>query len=247
MDMYSNKKNLLFCVSICIFVILSIFTTINVNALVISNKNNIEITVNNNVVDLKYKKEVNRTKQEKILAYEDSNKNEYAIINNEVVGFFQSKHYSNEYAKKNMFNKSSESVINNSKELLSLYSNIDLDDYILTETNYSNTYRETSFNYSKYINDIKTNDGVIVSINDDGTLASFLAPRQGLFDNLKTSVTKSKVENFIKDVMSKKYSGVDYEISYMTIDYQEEKYVVDSLIVIKYINYNETINILYDL
>lgn len=239
---FINRKKIIF---ICILSLLILFIIIKVKAIESDTFISKNISVNNSSIKLNLKKEYTNTTNKNILAYEDENKNEYAIKDNEIIGFFQKKSILESEI------KLSDSKLNTTKtslqQLISNYSTINLNDYVLSKTSYNGDYNETSYTYSKFINGIKTNDGVIVSINSDGTLASFLAPRQGLFDKLKTSVNSVKVANYVKSVMEKNYSGISYEIKYMTIDYKDNKYIVDSLIVLKYSDYDSTINIYYDL
>ena len=68
-----------------------------------------------------------------------------------------------------------------------------------------------------------------------------------MFDNLKTLVTTNDVIKYIDEQIKKEYKNIKYEIKYMMIDYQDNKYVVDSLVSLDFEKYHDTINIIYDL
>lgn len=244
------KKSLLF---ITIFICFAIYF-IKGNAMSKNIEYIKEMNINNEKINLKYINEITEIHGKYLQAYKDDSNNEYAFINNKIVGFYQNKKIQNKINLNNdqqNFEKKSKELIslysNVNKNLISAYSNINLDDYILSDSYYNKTYDEISYTYSKYINGIKTNDGVIISLNSDGTLASYMAPREGLFDNLKTSVNQDIVEKYINKIIDEKYNGIEYKIEYMIIDYQNNKYVVDNLIALNYKDYWETVNIIYNL
>ena len=76
---------------------------------------------------------------------------------------------------------------------------------------------------------------------------SYSAPRQGLFENLDTTVTKDDIEIYIDEYMNKNFKDVNYKIDSLVIDYINKKYVVDCYIEVSLEEYVDVINIQYNL
>ena len=240
MVMFIKKRNYIFILVLALFG-LALSNIITANA----KSNNIEyekeISVRGKNISIKYEKDINSLLNNNIVAYMDDEGNEYALKGDKIIGILY---------KKNEMNLSNNTMQNediNPIEVLSKDSDINLDEYVLNKKVYNKTYNETTYTYSKYINNIETNDSVILSINSDGSLSSFLIPKEGMFDNLKTSVTTNDVIKYIDEQIKKEYKNIKYEIKYMMIDYQDNKYVVDSLVSLDFEKYHDTINIIYDL
>lgn len=175
--------------------------------------------------------------------YKDVEGNQYIYKNNEIVGFLKNKSYKEANSdKKSMIKYSVDDL-----EKEPLLSNINFKNYVLDNVQYFEDYNETIYTFSKYINDIKTNDGIYVSFDNDGTLASFAASRQGLFDNIETKITSNDVKKYVEEVVKKEYNVKEYNIDYMYIDYQDSKYVVYCVVGLQYDNYRTTAEILYEL
>ena len=149
--------------------------------------------------------------------YLDKDNNEYIFKNDKLVGYLKN-------INKFELNKESENdiKINNIEEITKLFE-INLENYILEKNN-------NDYLYIKYINDIKTSDGIFVSLSENGTLERYESSKIGLFDNLITQVTKEEVEEYIKEEVSKMSKFSKYRIIDMVIDYKKRKYLVDCLI-----------------
>lgn len=117
--------------------------------------------------------------------------------------------------------------------------------YIYYQTGFLELDRSPTYTYSKYINEILTNEGIYIALNEDGTLSAFSAPRVGLFDNLVADVTKEKVEKYVDEQVKKTYGNVEYKLSNMLIDYVNNKYVIKCLIGLNFENYLDSTEILY--
>ena len=242
MDMFIKKSIIpLVLVSATAFSVYTIATASAQHNGVDQQKN---VDIGSKIETLNYDHTALKIKDKELLIYTDNDENEYAMKNNEIVGFFQNKKVTDK--------SNTPFVISQKRSLDSvlsspLLSKINIDDYQLESSDYVASYNETTFVFSKYINDIKTNDGVYIAINDDDSLSSFSAPRQGLFDNLVTDITAKDVTKFIEEKLNSDFSGVKYDIDNMYIDYVDGKYVVVSLVSLYYNDYNDSVTLLYNL
>lgn len=242
MDMFIKKSIIpLVLVSATAFSVYTIATASAQHSSVEQQKN---VEIGSKTETLSYDYTALKIKDKELLIYTDSDDNEYAMKDNEIVGFLQNKKVNEKSNTPVVLSqtKSLDSVLSSP-----LLSNINLDDYQLDSNDYISSYNETTFVFSKYINGIKTNDGVYIAINDDGSLSSFSAPRQGLFDNLVTDVTSNDVAKYVEEKLNNDFPGVKHDIDNMYIDYVDGKYVVVSFATLYYNDYNDSTILLYNL
>lgn len=239
------KKNFLslFLILISIF---SIFYVSSVSAKYSDIEKAKNIKIGDKEVNLKYEYSDIEVKGKKLLVYKDVNDNEYVMKGDDLVGFLESKKITKDYVNKSQIVKKYSTSKIKSLPLIAS-TGINLDGYIQDSINYIESYGETTYTYSKYINDIKTNDGVYISLNSDGSLSAYSAPRQGLFDKLTTNVTSEDVTKYINDKIRSNFNDINFDIDNIYIDYVDEKYVVVCNVSLDYGDYIDSITMLYDL
>lgn len=114
--------------------------------------------------------------------------------------------------------------VNNTSRELSAKS-----DYVMIDSYYHEGYNEYTYSYAKKIDGYITNDGVTVSVDENGELVSLAAPRQGLFDDyLNVQIDETKVAQFIEENMtSDNYPNMtEYEINYEYVSFNENNQLV---------------------
>ena len=235
------KKSILpiLAISICI---LSVYIVTNVSAVSKNIELHKDIDIGDNVINLDYESNIKSSNGEELLIYNDNDKNQYIIKDNNIVGYLQNKKITRKESE--AFNKVKYST--DDIKVMPLLSNIKFDDYKLESINYVESYNETYYTYFKYINNIKVNDNVVVSFNDDGTMSSYSAPRQDFFDNLKTNITSEKIKKYVETEVAR-YNSKKYELEAMYIDYRDGKYVVVCDVALYYDEYIDSVELLYSL
>jgi len=144
-----------------------------------------------NEIELEYVRSI-----DDISMYKDINSNEYIFYDNKLMELNITDDNYSEYTLKDLLNKY----------------NIDLENYKLFKDN-------DEYLYIKYINDIKTEDYIRISFNED-KIKKFKTNKLGLFDNLVINFSKDEL---IERIYSK-YNVLD-NIKDIVIDYKD-KYVV---------------------
>lgn len=202
------------------------------------------IEINNTSILLHYINDVINKSGKKVEVYTDSQFNQWILENDKVVGYKKNKNYNVPISIEDFSEKYGISYL---KTIPVISENVNLDNYTLDSIGYSNDCGEATYTFSRYINDLKTNDGVYITLNEDGSLASYSAPRQGLFDNLITDVTAEDVEKYIDSEIKRIYNISDYTINYMYIDYSDSKYYVYSTIGLQYDTYRTSVEVIFNL
>lgn len=203
----------------------------------------------NKDVELKLTQHNNATKIGKMNVYKDEELNQYILKGEKLVGYFKEKEINPTTRKaKSEFSKlNGREIADNFVKSIIDYEATIFEKYKFDKVDYVESYNEYNYTYSKYINGILTNDGITISLDENGNLMSYSAPRQGLFDNLDTPVTKNDIEIYIDEYMNKNFKDVDYKIDSLVIDYINKKYVVDCYIEVSFEEYVDVINIQYNL
>ena len=155
----------------------------------------------------------------------------------------------------NVSQASANSIISaNSQKVMNLAENIIdsdytmLNDYELTKTNIVESYGEINYVFTKEIDGYQVNDSITISLDMNGDLVSFVANRQGLFDNYKNiTIDDNDVLDFIDDEINTNYSGVDYVIENQIIDFVNNQLVLANYIRLEYPNYISSTILYYDL
>ena len=242
-----SKKNFVLLTLIIMSIIASccIYKSLSASAAKIDIQYKTVLSLNGSEKELKYIKTYEKIKDDYLTIYSDDSNDEYLLKDNKIVGYLQDKEIDEIEQLSGIENKKIYRSVDDIKKDPML-SGIDFNNYSFDGTKYIDSYKETLYTFSKYINGIKTNDGIYVSINDDGSVSAFGATRQHLFDNLITSVTKEDVENYIANEI-KKYNASSYDIESMIINYVDEKYVVECLIGLDYEDYRDTATLYYNM
>lgn len=238
MDMFIRRKKILFIIGMLI--------TISLISATYAKKDDLElyktIYLNNNNISLKFDAKI-KTHNDIVTVYKDKVSNEYLFKNENMIGFLENKRI-----EKNITTKTDNVKIETSDiQKNEMLKNINLNDYKLDNVIYTKDYGEMFYTYVKYINDIKTNDFVDISFNVDGTLSSYSAPNQGIFDHLITRIKQKDINEFIKRTMEKKYKNVKYNIESTYLDYQNDKYIVVCDVTLYYNDYNEMTELIFSL
>ena len=186
----------------------------------------INIKVNDKNIDLKFERKIDN-----LLVYKDKEENKYLIKNNKIVGYNKNITNLGLNDKKGEFDLNIDLVENN-KNIFGY----NLENYVLEKEN-------NEYLYLKYINNIKTSDGIYIKLNKDGVITHFKINKIDFFDDLITNVTKAQIYNYI-DQQMKKYDILNYRVRDMIIDYQDSNYIVDCFVDGKNI---ESMEIIYQL
>lgn len=231
------KKNIIIVVLITIFGI-----GITVSALSNSKLTKDIMFLNNDKVHLSYDSTFN-VEGDVLTVYSDSNDSDYYFnSDNELVGYFKKNLLTNEKVsitkkiiEENNINEDTyislatefaKSVISTSKTSFS--------EYILTNTSYIESYNEFSYVYTKTIDGYKTNDSITISLDVNGNLSSFVANRQGYFDNYKyITIDESLVSRFVEEIMKANYNYFNYNIEDLLINFIDNKLVLQIYICIE--------------
>lgn len=190
--------------------------------------------------------------------YKDEDENEYIYVDDKLVGFIKDREISsgtNTINMQNVSQASANSIISaNSQKVMNLAENIIdsdytmLNDYELTKTNIVESYGEINYVFTKEIDGYQVNDSITISLDMNGDLVSFVANRQGLFDNYKNiTIDDNDVLDFIDDEINTNYSGVDYVIENQIIDFVNNQLVLANYIRLEYPNYISSTILYYDL
>ena len=190
--------------------------------------------------------------------YKDEDENEYIYVDDKLVGFIKDREISSETNTINMQNVSQASansiISSNSQKVMNLAENIIdsdytmLSDYELTKTNIVESYGEINYVFTKEIDGYQVNDSITISLDMNGDLVSFVANRQGLFDNYKNiTIDDNDVLDFIDNEINTNYSSVDYVIENQIIDFVNNQLVLANYIRLEYPNYISSTILYYDL
>lgn len=252
MEINNIKKYILFIIVVAILVcVVSIIFYMKSKVEYVNQK--IKLNIGNENINLSYSKAVDISDGTRLMVYQDSKKDEYIFKNNKLVGYLKNRKITEKKEKSKEIKKY---TIKDFKSMPML-KDINFDGYVFDGERYIDSYNETEYVYIKYINGIKTNDSISISFTDDGKISSFDASRAGLFNNLKTNVTKEKVEKYVEEYIKemqkngkighKDNSPINYEIDYMFINVKDNKYFVEVGVVLDNKEYKRTIVVTYDL
>lgn len=161
-----------------------------------------QIEIKDRIIDLKFDKELDDK-----LVYKDALDNKYIIKDNRIISYIKNIDNFGLNNYKNELDIKSDEI----EELL----NINLKDYKLRKEN-------NEYFYQKYINDIKTSDGIYIKTNKEGLITHIRTNKIGVFDNLVSDITKDKII-----CINEKDK---YKIKDILIDYNNSNYVVECLV-----------------
>ena len=120
------------------------------------------------------------------------------------------------------------------------------DKYELTKIDYVESYNEINFVYTKHIDGYKVNDSITVSVDLNGEVVSFVANRQGMFDNLtEININETELNDYILAEIEKEFKYTDYEIFSQLIDNVDGKIVLANYIKIVLEDGTSTSTIVY--
>lgn len=195
--------------------------------------------------------------------YKDSNDNQYIYnSNNNLVGYLKERTITkenNEMLKLTINKISSDSIVNSFSTNNDLKSKINefvksiintektsFDKYELTKIDYVESYNEINFVYTKHIDGYKVNDSITVSVDLNGEVVSFVANRQGMFDNLtEININETELNDYILAEIEKEFKYADYEIFSQLIDNVDGKIVLANYIKIVLEDGTSTSTIVY--
>ena len=169
-----------------------------------------EIILTDKTIKLEFDRISNES--DDILIYKDKDNSRYLIKDNKLIGYIKNIDNFGLKKKKNLNYK-----IGEVEELF----NVTLKDYKLNKIN-------NEYFYQKYINDIKTSDGIYIEVNDEGIIIESKINKIGIFDDLVTDITIDKI-NCVKNEINKNINQ-KYEIKDVLIDYNDSNYVLYCLV-----------------
>ena len=227
-------------VALCIGVV-TVNALNNDNSKLVSFLDNKNITVN-------YKEKMKINTGTSLNGYLDKDKNEYYYDGNDLVVYIKNtdnyvitknssdtlevkvekiedyKTNAINYASKLMKKETSSNNISTSSNSL----NEVLSKYELTTSNYIEDYNEYSYTFTKKIGKYLVNDGIMIGLDDNGELTSFVGTQQGLYDGLTDlRIDENEVEKFINETMKTQYSNyISYKIDNEFINFIDKKFVL---------------------
>ncbi len=181
-----------------------------------------KIMVGENEIGIDYEGELNN-----ISYFKDEYDNAYNLENGRIKNYY--KNYDRFSLDDELDSGFKLEKIEDIKELF----NVDLDNYKLQRN-------KTEYLYTKYINDIKTSEGIYVLLDENGTILKYESNNIGKFDRLKSNVTQDKVLRHIEEFDQIKDKS-NYKLLDMMIDYEDHQYIVNCYIE----DNNETKKIIY--
>lgn len=99
--------------------------------------------------------------------------------------------------------------------------------YKLEKIDYVESYNEINFVYTKHIDGYKVNDSITVSVDINGEIVSFVANRQGMFDNLTDiNINGAELNDYILNSVGEEFEYTDYEVFSQLIDNVDGKIVL---------------------
>lgn len=180
--------------------------------------------------------------------YKDSKDNQYIYNSNDkLVGYIKERAITKDNNDKQKLKKnkvSSESIASDFSANNDLKSKINefvksiidtektsFDKYELTKIDYVESYDEINYVYTKHIDRYKVNDSITVSVDLNGDIVSFVANRQGMFDNLtEININEAELNNHILMEIEKEFEYTDYEIFSQLIDHVDGEIVLSNYI-----------------
>ncbi len=179
--------------------------------------------------------------------YIDKNKNEYILNSNEkLTGYYKNIEIDDLYLstadeKVRQFNLKADDYIDVSKNILKSVlfapdenniknnniNNTSLEEYSLISSGYIESYKEFYYTYAKKINGYVANDTIMINLNVNGEVTSFISYQQGKFDDYRNIViNKNEVSEFVKTKMLENYNCQNYTIENEIIDFKDNELVL---------------------
>lgn len=226
-------------ITLCIGVVTVNALNNNDNSKTISFLSNKDMTIN-------YKGKMKINTGANLSEYMDNNKNEYYYDGDDLVVYI--KNPVNAYVSK----KSSDSIetkierieeykskaINYASKLMKkekksnsavTLSNEVLSKYELTTSNYIEDYNEYSYTFTKKIGKYLVNDGIMIGLDENGDITSFVGTQQGIYDELTDlEIDDKEVKNFVDEQMKLQYGGkyINYRIDREFINFVDQNFVL---------------------
>ena len=189
--------------------------------------------------------------------YADNQDNQYIYVDENLVGFIKDRNLeeNNQISRQSMtVNQANILISQNRLNVTNFARNIidtnhtSLNDYQLTKTNFVESYDELNYVFTKEIDGYKVNDSITISTDLNGEIVSFVANRQGDFDNYKNmTIDDEDVLDFIESEITTNYDNVDYVIENQIIDFVDNKLVLANYIKLEYPDYISSTILYYDL
>lgn len=245
-----NKK-LIFIVCASIFSV----------GVIVANASNDKITktvtlIENQPISIQYKTRINKNNMVSDI-YADNQDNQYIYVDENLVGFIKDRNLkeNNQISRQSMtVNQANILISQNRLNVTNFARNIidtnhtSLNDYQLTKTNFVESYDELNYVFTKEIDGYKVNDSITISTDLNGEIVSFVANRQGDFDNYKNmTIDDEDVLDFIESEITTNYDNVDYVIENQIIDFVDNKLVLANYIKLEYPDYISSTILYYDL
>jgi len=206
-------------------------------------------------VELKLDTKNIASKLDDISVYTDLENNEYVFKDGVMVGFLKERDLSKIKSTKTSHSYASEEKkeINklNVDNFVKSIINEDItsfDEYKFEGVKYIYDYDEIDYTYTKYIDGIRTNDSIVVSLDSEGQVVSYIANRQGIFNNLKLLEEEEKIDKYILHQVESNYrNATSYKIENKLIDFIDGRYVISYDVELKIDNYIDLITIDFEL
>lgn len=196
--------------------------------------------------------------------FKDNNQNQYIYSNNDLVGFYKDKNSATNQSasekvtftpeKKKVMKANYQDIATNIVENIINKEKTNMSNYELTDSYFQESYNEFTYTYTKLIDGYHTTDSITVSLDVNGELSSFSAPRQGIFNKYENiKINKNDVNDFIKEEIEKNVSGntnedtfVNYAVENKILNIINDKPILKIYIALNYENHIESTILSYD-
>lgn len=187
--------------------------------------------MNNNNIELNYSNKITSSDSEDIAIYKDSNSSQYFYKNGDLVAYINNESNSNlELMTLNSNPETNlERYITTAKNYANSFlinENATIDDYVLTDYTYLEATKEYSYVFLKIIDGYLVNDGIMISLNENGNLLTYSGAYQGIYDNYKNiDIDENSVSEFVEDSMNLLTSN-EYQIEKEYINFVNNSLVL---------------------
>lgn len=188
----------------------------------------VNITIQGRSIPMTFRETISLHGSDKLEVYEDGNQDAYTLRDGRVVGYLRNRDLEEVVATPQKWNATqTEAIQSKAEELLIQTFEVDVSKYQLEDISYIDSYQEVALSYTRYVDGLKTNDGIYISLDRNGELSFFSAPRQGNFDTLAGKVSKDAVVAFVEQEMARREDVTSYDLEDMVIDIGTDGYVVN--------------------